>query len=71
MSPPNGFNLEVSKITLAGKQLMIRFYPFRGLEGHTHGDLPWAWCDEGLDDQVGELVGKLICKSLHTERNLL
>ncbi|XP_052260062.1 kynureninase-like isoform X2 [Dreissena polymorpha] len=28
-----------------------------GLEGHTNGDLPWAWCDEGLDDQMGVLVG--------------
>lgn len=30
----------------------------RALEGHTHGDLPWAWCDEGLDDQMGTLVGE-------------
>lgn len=27
------------------------------LEGHTNGDLPWAWCDEGLDDQMATLVG--------------
>lgn len=27
------------------------------LEGHTNGDLPWAWCDEGLDDQMAEIVG--------------
>jgi len=31
---------------------------YRALEGHTHGDLPWAWCDEGLDDQMGTLVGE-------------
>lgn len=33
---------------------------FRALEGHTNGDLPWAWCDEGLDDQMAEIVGKLL-----------
>lgn len=27
------------------------------LEGHTHGDLPWAWCDEVLDDQMADIVG--------------
>ncbi|KAL4217588.1 hypothetical protein ACF0H5_022330 [Mactra antiquata] len=27
------------------------------IEGHTNGDLPWAWCDEGLDDQMATIVG--------------
>ncbi|XP_060562958.1 kynureninase-like isoform X2 [Ruditapes philippinarum] len=27
------------------------------LEGHTNGDLPWAWCDEGLDDKMATIVG--------------
>ena len=34
------------------------FTYFRALEGHTNGDLPWAWCDEGLDDQMATIVGK-------------
>ncbi|XP_052765596.1 kynureninase-like [Mya arenaria] len=29
----------------------------QALEGHTRGALPWAWCDEGLDDQMCTLVG--------------
>jgi hypothetical protein len=35
-------------------QLLIHF---RALEGHTNGDLPWAWCDEGLDDKMATIVG--------------
>ena len=30
----------------------------RALEGHTNGDLPWAWCDECLQDDMGKVVGK-------------
>ncbi|KAJ8321832.1 hypothetical protein KUTeg_000303 [Tegillarca granosa] len=28
----------------------------KGVQGHTRGDLPWAWCDECLDSQMAELV---------------
>ncbi|ESO02518.1 hypothetical protein HELRODRAFT_188733 [Helobdella robusta] len=30
-----------------------------GVEGHTHGDLPWAWCDELLLESNARLIGAL------------
>ncbi|CAG5128191.1 unnamed protein product, partial [Candidula unifasciata] len=27
------------------------------LQGHQHGDLPWAWCDEVLEEDMARLVG--------------
>ncbi|KAL5015360.1 hypothetical protein ScPMuIL_009630 [Solemya velum] len=28
-----------------------------GVQGHFNGDLPWAWCDELLDQDMGKIVG--------------
>ncbi|XP_061181559.1 kynureninase-like [Saccostrea echinata] len=28
-----------------------------GVEGHTSGDLPWAWCDEYFCEDMGKIVG--------------
>jgi kynureninase len=28
-----------------------------GVYGHRHGELPWAFCDECVDDQMAQLVG--------------
>uniref|UniRef100_A0A0B6ZK02 Kynureninase n=1 Tax=Arion vulgaris TaxID=1028688 RepID=A0A0B6ZK02_9EUPU len=28
-----------------------------GVQGHTNGDLPWAWCDEVLEEDMARIVG--------------
>ncbi|XP_059169087.1 kynureninase-like [Physella acuta] len=28
-----------------------------GVQGHTNGDLPWAWCDELLEEDMAKIVG--------------
>ena len=43
-----------------GRGVMLVYCFFRALEGHTNGDLPWAWCDECLQDDMGTIVGKII-----------
>ena len=34
------------------------FFLYRGVEGHTSGDLPWAWFDELFCEDMGKIVGK-------------
>ncbi|CAL1539128.1 unnamed protein product [Lymnaea stagnalis] len=28
-----------------------------GVQGHTNGELPWAWCDELLEEDMAKIVG--------------
>ena len=48
---------------------MFKLFFSRAVYGHTHGELPWALCDEYIVDKMATIVGIMKTRTTTVCRN--